>query len=44
MLVPDVEAAPLTFNQVIFEEADQVRVPVPVFVIVTDWLIGATPF
>lgn len=40
MLVPDVEAAPLTFSQAMFEDAVQVRVPVPAFAIVTDWLAG----
>ena len=44
MLVPDVETAPFTFSQAIFEEAVQVRVPVPAFVIVTDWLAGAAAF
>ena len=43
-LVPDVEAAPLTFSQAMFEDAVQARVPVPAFAIVTDWLAGAAPF
>ena len=44
VLVPETEAAPLTLNQAIFEEADQVSVPVPALVIATDWLAGAAPF
>lgn len=44
MLVPEVEGAPLTFSQAIFEAAVQARVPVPTFVIVTDWLAGAAAF
>lgn len=44
VFVPEAAAAPLTFNQGIVEAAVQVRVPVPAFVIVTDWLAGAAPF
>ena len=35
---------PVTFNQAIFEDADQVSVPVPALLIATDWLAGAAPF
>ena len=44
VFVPETEAAPLTFNQGIFEAVVQVSVPVPVFVIVSGWLAGAAPF
>lgn len=44
VLVPEAEAAPFTFSHAIFDEADQVRVPVPALLIVTDWLVGAVPF
>ena len=43
-LVPVTDAALLTFSQAMFEEAVQVRVPVPAFVIATDWLAGTAPF
>ena len=43
-LLPEADAAPLIFNQAIFEDADQVSVPVPALLIATDWLAGATPF
>lgn len=43
-LVPVADVAPLTLSHAIFEEAVQLRVPVPAFVIVTDWLAGAVPF
>jgi hypothetical protein len=43
-LLPEADAAPLIFNQGIFEDADQVSVPVPTLLIATDWLAGVTPF
>ena len=43
-LVPVADVALLTFSQAMFEEAVQVRVPVPAFVIATDWPAGTAPF
>lgn len=43
-LVPVADVAPLTLSQAIFEEAVQLRVPVPVLVIATDWVAGTVLF
>ena len=43
-LLPEADAAWLICNQAIFEDADQVSVPIPALLIAIDWSAGATPF
>ena len=42
--VPETADPPFTLSQAAVDVAAQLRVPLPVFVIVTDWLVGLAPF
>jgi hypothetical protein len=44
LFVPDREDPPFMLSQAAVDVAVQLRVPVPVLVIVTDWLAGLAPF
>src|SRR5215467_15199146 len=44
LFVPDAAEAPFRLSQAAVDAAVQLRVPVPVLVMVTDWLVGLAPF
>jgi len=44
VFVPDAAEPPFIFSQAAVDVAVQLSVPVPLFVIVTNWLAGLAPF